>query len=117
MFKKSQKGFTLIELLIVIAILGVLVAVIVPNVIGYTSRATIAAANAEADTVQTAVYAYMASNGGVAPTNTSDLTNEDLIKGTLKGVYSIGADGVITGDNATSGWMGIKWESGKWVKK
>ena len=56
---EGNKGFTLIELLIVIAILGVLAAVIVPNVTGFIGRGEEEAAAAELTTVQTAMDTMM----------------------------------------------------------
>ena len=52
---QGNKGFTLIELLIVVAIIGVLAAVVVPNVTGFMGRGEEAAARAELQTVQTAM--------------------------------------------------------------
>ena len=54
MRNRSQKGFTLIELLIVIAIIGILAAVLIPNLLNARARAYDAGAQACANSVQTA---------------------------------------------------------------
>jgi general secretion pathway protein G len=71
---REQGGFTLIELLIVIVVLGIIAAVVVFALGGTTAQAALAACKADATTVQTAVTAYEAQNGGSYPTSTSSLT-------------------------------------------
>ena len=60
--RRGQKGFTLIELLIVVAILGVLAAVIIPNVSRFLGRGEEEASITEKTTVQQAVMTMMIDN-------------------------------------------------------
>jgi prepilin-type N-terminal cleavage/methylation domain-containing protein len=137
---RGEKGFTLIELLIVVAILGIIAAVIIPNIGTFMSMGTVSAANSEAENVKTASLAYYA-DAQVWPAHTGDsvMVNNvtysftDYYAGTLKASYSFDTDGFLDGvgdpggtggGTLSSGYDNIHWANpsggatghGQWVR-
>ena len=66
MTKTSQKGFTLIELMIVIAIIGILAAIAIPNFISYRNKAFCSRAESDATAIQAAISSYFSEPNNVS---------------------------------------------------
>jgi prepilin-type N-terminal cleavage/methylation domain-containing protein len=120
---RGQGGFTLIELLIVIAILGIVAAVVALNIGGFFGQGKEQAANTEAHQVQTAVIAYMAENnassytaGDVGPATSSGPEAYLLNPPLLQADYTINTDGSLATGTLImdSKWTGCTFASGTW---
>ncbi|HBN74802.1 MAG TPA: type II secretion protein [Planctomycetaceae bacterium] len=63
----SRNAFTLLELLIVLAILGVIAAMVVPNLLGSQKKANIQATETSIHGLEQALKLYAVANGGEYP--------------------------------------------------
>ena len=121
---RGNRGFTIVELIVVIAILGILAAIIIPSIMSVADSGDDEAKAAERHNLQTAVYAmlikagkYTLDNPGagyydavdelaeihdVTATNKgTTLHLDDYLRGgdyPLQQAYDIALDGVITVD-------------------
>lgn len=85
---KNKKGFTLIELMIVVAIIGILAAIAIPNFMNYQCKARQSEAKSNLGAIRVAQETYMAEKNTYADA-IGDIAWE--AKGTTDYTYSITA--------------------------
>ena len=73
MTRTNEKGFTLIELMIVIAIIGILAAIAIPNFISYRNKAFCSAAESDANGIAAAIADYFAIPAHITTPALADL--------------------------------------------
>lgn len=99
---KRRKGFMLLELIIVVAIIGILAAVAIPNLVGMTDEAKVAKIQSDLSTIGTAMEVYHVKKGGAYPTDLSVLEGDNgYLKEVPKpptgaGAYTVGSKGKVT---------------------
>ena len=74
---KRRKGFMLLELIIVVAIIGILAAVAIPNLVGMTDEAKVAKIQSDLSTIGTTMEVYHVKKGGTYPTDLSVLAGDN----------------------------------------
>ena len=67
----NRKGFTLVEIMIVVAIIALLAAIAIPNLLSARMTANTAAAKANVRSLSTAAETFSTANNGLYPTDTS----------------------------------------------
>ncbi|MGL4927241.1 MAG: pilin [Plesiomonas shigelloides] len=76
--KAVNKGFTLIELMIVVAVIGVLAAIAIPQYQNYVAKAELGTALSATSSLKTNVEDYIANNGTFPDGTTANQSPADL---------------------------------------
>lgn len=107
---KNRKGFTLVELIVVIVIIGILAAILIPRMTGFTDKAKDTEAVVWAKEIATAYDSYFAEHedDGAWPIAAADLVAAETYVEDLTSIddgdFALEEDGgfVVTSDNGNT---------------
>lgn len=100
MKNSNKKGFTLVELVVVIAIIGVLAAILVPSMMGYVKKSRLKTANGNAKTAYNAVAEYLA-----------DQETQGLLSSASTDAAKDSAEAELSTNGSGSGEVGVSFGS------
>ena len=103
--KKAQGGFSLVEMLVVIAVIGIIAAIAIPNIGSVNNSARIAAAQRNAQSIASVLNAAIAAGA-----STSGWTDANILTKAEAGVSP--TDGAFSGKTFTTGSIDDSEEAG-----
>lgn len=109
LFNKKEQGFTLVELIVVIAIIGVLAVIVVPNFVGLTQKAKDGTVIANASVIAGAVNVYNALNPEDAITT---LDPDSIGKINTAELWPTGLEASSTNENTKAAIEKIEFNNG-----
>ncbi|MEG0506039.1 MAG: type II secretion system protein [Longicatena sp.] len=113
--KKNKKGFTLVEIIVVLVIMGILLAIAVPSVMGYVNKAN------EQKYIAQARNGFLGATTIVATENAKDIVNSErpVINAAAinKEIGESTTDGLIKTANCTYGTTALPEDTTKTIRK